>query len=52
MKYLSKKEIDIFIPSLKIGIEYDGKNWHKDFNKDLKKDKLCKDNGIDLIINP
>lgn len=47
--FLSKKEIDVFIPSLKIGIEYDGKNWHKDFNKDLKKDKLCRDNGIELI---
>lgn len=48
-KFLKKKEIDIFIPSLKVGIEYDGKNWHKDINKDFKKDILCNDNGIKLF---
>lgn len=47
--FLRKKEIDVFIPSLNIGIEYDGLNWHKDINKDLIKDKLCKDNGVKLI---
>lgn len=46
---LHNKEIDIFIPSLNIGIEYDGKRWHKDIRKDLKKDKLCKELGIELI---
>lgn len=48
-KYLKNKEFDIFIPSLKIGIEYDGQNWHKNINRDLSKDKLCKENNITLI---
>lgn len=42
-------ELDIYIPSLKIAIEYDGGNWHKDKECELKKNKLCKDNDILLI---
>ena len=45
----NRSEIDIYIPSLKIGIEYDGKAWHKDIKKDKKKDKLACDNGITVI---
>lgn len=47
--FLRNKEFDIFIPDKNIGIEYDGQNWHKDINRDLKKDKLCKENNITLI---
>ena len=47
--FLGRQELDIFIPSRRIGIEYDGKAWHKDVNKDLKKDNLCKENEIELI---
>ena len=33
-------ELDIYIPSLKIAIEYDGYFWHKNKeNKDLQKNK-------------
>lgn len=44
-------EIDIYIPSKKIGIEYDGKIFHdKDtLSKDNRKYNLCKKNGIKLI---
>ncbi len=45
---LKGKEIDIYIPSKKIGIEYDGKNWHNDPNRDMEKNKLCKKNNIML----
>ena len=48
-KWLGKKEIDIFIPSRNIGIEYDGRRWHKDIEKDINKGKLLFDNGIKLI---
>lgn len=48
-KFLNGKEIDIYIPSLNIGIEYDGYRWHKDVNKDILKNKVCKQNGITLI---
>lgn len=42
-------ELDIYVPSLRIGIEYDGKNWHKNNKHELKKNKACKDNGILLV---
>ncbi|MBE6141340.1 MAG: hypothetical protein E7175_00595 [Erysipelotrichaceae bacterium] len=48
-KELDSLELDIFIPSLKIAIEYDGNAWHKNPNKDCKKDTLCFKNGIHLI---
>ncbi|MBP5444910.1 MAG: zinc-ribbon domain-containing protein [Acholeplasmatales bacterium] len=47
--WLGKGEIDIFIPELNLGIEYDGGYWHKDINRDLKKDILCQEHNIDLI---
>lgn len=43
------KELDIFVPSLNLAIEYDGEYWHQDVKKDVKKNKLCLDNGIKLI---
>lgn len=35
--WLDRSEIDIFIPSLNLGIEYDGAKWHKNFNRDMEK---------------
>jgi hypothetical protein len=51
---LNGKEIDIYIPSLKIGIEYNGIYWHSDKfidNKNYHLDKLNESNikGIKLI---
>lgn len=51
---LCGKEIDIYIPSLKLGIEYDGLRWHSEiFNKDtnyhLSKTEECERQGIRLI---
>lgn len=48
-KELQGKELDIYIPSLKIAIEYDGGIYHKDLEKDLEKNKLCAEAGITLI---
>lgn len=45
-------EIDIFIPSLNIGIEYDGERWHSSKSskiRDGNKDNVLKDKGITLI---
>ena len=42
-------EIDIYIPSKKIGIEYDGYFWHKDkIDKDLEKNLKCNNDNIKL----
>ena len=46
---LGSKELDVFLPDLKVAIEYDGVAWHKDSNRDYKKDILCKKHGITLI---
>lgn len=45
------KEIDIYIPDLKIGIEYDGYRWHdqKTRNKEIEKDKFFAEKGIRII---
>jgi len=43
-------EIDIFMPSLSIGFEYDGSYFHKEKEiVDLKKNKLLKSKGIDIF---
>ena len=49
--FLNKKELDIYIPNLKLGIEYDGQNFHTEetVECDKEKNKLCFDNGIKLI---
>ena len=49
----NNKEIDILIPELNIGIEYDGLKWHSDEFKDknyhLNKTEECKKLGIRLV---
>jgi hypothetical protein len=42
-------ELDIYIPSKRVAIEYDGEFWHKDIDRDLKKNQKCKENDIQLI---
>ena len=45
-------ELDIYIPSIKVGIEYDGLNWHKtdeQHQREIKKYKLCRENEIILL---
>lgn len=48
----NQMELDIFIPSTSIGIEYDGINWHNTSNtveKERTKYQICKEKGITLI---
>ena len=50
-EFLGRMELDIYIPSLRWGIEYDGKAWHKEDKRisEQNKYKLCKKEGIKLI---
>ena len=44
-------ELDVYVPSLHMAVEYDGSAWHKDDNMDRERIKyhLCKEKGIQLI---
>ena len=48
-----KKEIDIYLPELKLGFEFNGLYWHSELHKEklyhYNKYKLFKDNGIVLV---
>ena len=50
---ISPMELDIYIPSKNLAIEFDGLYWHSELYKDnnyhLNKTKLCNSLGIDLI---
>ena len=42
-------ELDIYIPSIKTAIEYDGRHWHDKSKTDEQKNQLCLQNHIRLI---
>ena len=49
---LNGKELDIFLPSLNLAIEFDGEYWHSLENikeKDERKNQLCEEKGIKLL---
>lgn len=52
-KIIHPKEIDIYLPDYKLGIEFNGLYWHsnewKEDNSCLDKYALCKDKGIKLL---
>jgi hypothetical protein len=50
---VNRKEIDIYLPELKIGFEFNGLRWHSELflskNYHIEKTKICRNNGIRLI---
>lgn len=51
-KTLEHFELDIYIPSLKLGVEYDGDYWHslpRMIERDERKNQVCHQKGIRLI---
>lgn len=48
------EEIDIYIPEVKIGIEYNGYRWHREIKntneKEIEKQRKLSDNGISLLL--
>jgi len=62
-KYIEGVYIDVYLPTLRLAIEYDGeyhynhKSWHGDTflyqnQQDVKKDNICKEHNIALIRIP
>ena len=49
-KLMGKSEIDVYIPSKNIGVEYDGERWHGEEKKSVDEEKglFIKENGIKL----
>ena len=47
LPWLGEMELDIYIPSLTLAVEYDGP-WHTE-KKDQRKNTACKDNGVTLV---
>lgn len=49
--FKNKTELDIYIPSIKTAIEYDGIFWHgsDSVDREVKKYDVCKENGIRLF---
>lgn len=52
-RIIPPKELDIYIPKMKLAIEYNGLHWHDenhvDKNYHLVKTNMCNEKGIDLI---
>ena len=46
---LGHLELDIWIPSIRVAIEYDGHYWHSDTARDVRKDSVCANADIKLI---
>lgn len=42
-------ELDIYIPSIKYGFEFDGMLYHQDIRRDKRKDEICNISDIKLI---
>ena len=42
-------EIDVYVPSLSLGVEYDGGYWHSKPDTDIRKTRPLQEKGIDLI---
>ena len=44
-------EVDIYIPSIRMAIEYDGMAWHKEDKLEREKEKyrICQEHGIKLL---
>ena len=47
--FLDGMEYDVYIPSLKVAIEYDGRFWHYNSERDKRKSELSQLNEIKLI---
>lgn len=52
--FRNSMELDIYIPSIKVGIEYDGAAWHsskESLSREKKKYEICKKEGVRLLVH-
>lgn len=52
LPFLEKFQLDIYLPSYNIAVEYDGERYHtgeKPEKRDLEKNRICRQNGIYLV---
>ena len=47
--YLGHRSLDIFIPQINLGIEYDGGWYHDDSDRDSRKTEILEKHGIHLL---
>lgn len=48
-EWLGSFELDVYLPELRVAVEYDGHAWHKNVEKDIRKSQLCKQHGVKLV---
>lgn len=48
-QWLGSFELDVYLPELRIAVEYDGHAWHKNVEKDIRKSQLCRQHGVKLV---
>lgn len=49
-RYLGfKRELDIYIPSINIGVEYDGFAWHQNLEKDIIKNNILAKQDVRIV---
>lgn len=52
-KVIAPFELDLYYQEIKFAVEYQGKGWHSKpdvIERDIKKEQLCKENGITLLV--
>lgn len=48
--WLGRKSLDIYVPQLKLAVEYDGICYHKyRIEDDCEKDEICRSHGIEVV---
>ena len=48
-KRMSRYELDVFIPSINLGVEYDGRYYHKDIARDIIKINIFDNMELKLL---
>ena len=47
--WLKRKEIDVYLAKYNVGVEYDGKLYHQNIERDIEKSQLCAQSDVTLV---